>query len=108
MKSYIAVIFGIGLHVLLVAPAWADGADRGIADDGGKKRERITQYDPKAQCPVVRRGTAPVSALIEDGLAYLLDIPLAMVSPLTCPIVAPLMERLDSGPDRPSARCRKR
>ncbi|MBI5572843.1 MAG: hypothetical protein HY914_23065 [Desulfomonile tiedjei] len=108
MKSWIAVIVGLSLHLLIVTPAWAGGVEGGREGYGWKKGERITQYDPRVQCPVVRRSAAPISALIEDGLAYLLDIPLAMVSPITCPIAAYLLERLDSGPDRTYARCRKR
>ncbi|GEM_PF-1940019 len=32
---------------------------------------------------------------VEDGLALVLDIPLALLSPITCPIVTPIMDKLD-------------
>ncbi len=59
-----------------------------------------TVYNKKHQCVMVCQGERPALETLETGLAYLLDIPLAMISPITCPIVTPLLEKYDSGPDR--------
>lgn len=101
-------VIGLILYVFLVAPALAKGVNPGSGGNESRTATRITDYDPRLQCPVVCRGEAPLSAVLEDGLAYLLDIPLALLSPVTCPIVAPIMECLDSGPDRSYARPRTR
>jgi hypothetical protein len=37
----------------------------------------------------------PCLAALEDCLAYALDIPLAMLSPITCPIISPILDALD-------------
>jgi len=66
----------------------------------------VVTYNPTHKCVMVCRGAKPISAYLEDGLAYMLDIPLALLSPITCPIVSPLMERFDSGPNRTYARQR--
>ena len=59
-----------------------------------------TVYNKTHQCVVVCQGERPALETLETGLAYLLDIPLAMLSPITCPIVTPILEKYDSGPDR--------
>ena len=59
-----------------------------------------TIYNKKHQCVMVCPGERSALETLETGLAYLLDIPLALVSPIPCPVVAPLMEKYDSGPDR--------
>jgi hypothetical protein len=57
---------------------------------------RVTHYDTTNKCRVVCKGSKPFLEYVEDGLALALDVPLAILSPLTCPIVAPIMDRLDS------------
>lgn len=59
-----------------------------------------TVYNKTHQCVMVCQGERPALETLETGLAYLLDIPLAMLSPITCPIVTPILEKYDSGPDR--------
>lgn len=59
-----------------------------------------TVYNKTHQCVMVCQGDRPALETLETGLAYLLDIPLAMLSPITCPIVTPILEKYDSGPDR--------
>lgn len=59
-----------------------------------------TVYNKTHQCVMVCQGERPALETLETGLAYLLDIPLAMLSPITCPIVSPILEKYDSGPDR--------
>jgi hypothetical protein len=60
----------------------------------------VVNYNPKYKCVMVCRSEKPALEVLEDGLAYALDVPLALLSPITCPIVTPLMDRLDSDPDR--------
>lgn len=59
-----------------------------------------TVYNKTHQCVMVCQGERPALETLETGLAYLLDIPLAIISPITCPIVTPLLEKYDSGPER--------
>ncbi|MDD3471745.1 MAG: hypothetical protein PHS86_03090 [Syntrophaceae bacterium] len=59
-----------------------------------------TVYNKQYQCVMVCQGERPALETLETGLAYLLDIPLALISPITCPVVTPLLEKYDSGPDR--------
>lgn len=59
-----------------------------------------TVYNKTHECVMICSGERPPLETLETGLAYLLDIPLAMLSPITCPIVTPLLEKYDSGPDR--------
>ena len=59
-------------------------------------KTRVTYYDTTNKCRVVCKGSKPFLEYVEDGLALALDVPLAILSPLTCPIVAPIMDRLDS------------
>lgn len=60
----------------------------------------VVNYNPKYKCVMVCKGEKPALEVLEEGLAYALDLPLALLSPITCPIVTPLMDRLDSDPDR--------
>ncbi|MBI5250793.1 MAG: hypothetical protein HY912_14980 [Desulfomonile tiedjei] len=55
----------------------------------------ITVYNTKNKCQVVCKAPKPALAILEDGLAYLLDIPLAILSPITCPIVSPILDKID-------------
>lgn len=55
---------------------------------------------PGVKCRTVVGAPKPALDLIEDGLAYLLDIPLAIVSPITCPIVSPILDDLNAAQDR--------
>jgi len=65
--------------------------------DGGSDtvKRNVTMYDSKNKCQVICKAPKPALAVIEDGLAYLLDIPLAILSPITCPIVSPILDRVD-------------
>ncbi len=55
------------------------------------------------RCRVVQRGSAPISAVLEDAVAYALDIPLAMLSPLTS-LIEPCEEETDLRTKKVSAR----
>jgi hypothetical protein len=37
----------------------------------------------------------PVTEYIEDGVALVLDLPLALMSPILCPVVGPIMDAID-------------
>jgi hypothetical protein len=37
----------------------------------------------------------PVSEYIEDGVALVFDLPLALMSPILCPVVGPIMDAID-------------
>jgi hypothetical protein len=60
-----------------------------------KKGTKYTVYNSKEKCRMVCKAPKPFLAKVEDGLAYALDIPLAILSPFTCPVVAPAMEFFD-------------
>jgi hypothetical protein len=103
MKLRQVVPTAVALAALLISPAMSD-------DSGRAARASAVRADSgfSLTCRVVRKAPKPFLEAVEDGIAYILDIPLAMLSPLTCPIVAPIMERLDSGPDRQYDRCMPR
>ncbi len=65
-----------------------------LASDSSNVR-RVTYYNTKYKCQVVCKAPKPTLELIEDGLAYLLDIPLAILSPIACPIVSPVLDKID-------------
>lgn len=56
---------------------------------------RYTVYNAKEKCQVVCKGDRPVLEVIETGLAYALDLPLAILSPIACPIIRPVMDKID-------------
>ncbi|MEW6350041.1 MAG: hypothetical protein AB1646_13325 [Thermodesulfobacteriota bacterium] len=58
---------------------------------------------PRPVCKVKK----PCLAAIEDCLAYALDIPLAMLSPITCPIVSSIRDALDPVEDGNPGRARR-
>lgn len=84
----IRAIFATAFCVVLLSYAFANGA----STPSGRT---ITLYDTKNKCQVVCKAPKPALEIIEDGLAYLLDIPLAILSPITCPIVSPIVDRID-------------
>jgi hypothetical protein len=60
-----------------------------------KEPGRYTVYNAKDKCQVVCKGDRPILEVIEAGLAYALDLPLAILSPIACPIVRPVMDKID-------------
>lgn len=100
------VIVAVVLGIFFVVSAATAG---GTASRKGKTgRHAYGTYDPVHKCQVIRNGPTPILEALESGLAYALDIPLAMLSPITCPIIGPIMDRVDSDPDRTYSRSRKR
>ncbi|MFH0958604.1 MAG: hypothetical protein V1897_07855 [Pseudomonadota bacterium] len=65
-----------------------------------KPIKSVTQYNPEYKCVMICKAPKPALEILEDGLAYALDVPLALLSPITSPITASLLEKYDSGPDR--------
>jgi len=85
LKVVIAV-FVVGFFLTVATYANADAIS-------GKKTARTTVYNAKDKCQVICKAPKPVLEILEDCLAYALDIPLAMLSPITCPIVSAVSEK---------------
>jgi hypothetical protein len=99
MKTLKAVLLICCLGVLS-APANADTI-------AGQRGARVTVYDAKEKCQVICRGQKPVLEALEDGLAYVLDIPLAMLSTITSPIASCIPDEDDRGPGKRNRRSKK-
>ncbi len=67
---------------------------------GGPIKRLKVNYNDKYQCIMVCKGQRPALEALEDGLAYALDIPLALISPVTAPVVSSLLDKYDTNPDR--------
>jgi hypothetical protein len=88
-------------RILVVASICLCFAGPGYTAERIKKSgNRYTVYDTTEKCQVVCKAPKPFLACLEDGLAYLLDVPLAILSPITCPIVSPVLDRLDPVKER--------
>ncbi len=79
------------------------GADKAITGnpETGPANAPIEKTRPRSansSCRIVRGGEKPLSAMLEDCVAYALDIPLAMLTPFVCAIT-PIMDKLDYGCD---------
>ncbi len=79
MKAWIAFVV-----MLMSALAWTLPA---AGESPCERRSQSTRPVYKVKKPCL--------AAIEDLLAYALDIPLAMLSPITCPIVSTIRDALD-------------
>jgi hypothetical protein len=84
------IILAVTMITMLIAStAWANGRSYRI------KKHSITLS--KSYYPDTYR---PVGDYIEDGLAFVLDIPLALMSPILCPVMAPIMKAIDPAENR--------
>lgn len=72
----------------------------GAAAQPEPAKKQVVNYNAKYQCVMVCKGEKPALEVLEDGLAYALDIPLALLSPITTPVVYPILYKDHSGPDR--------
>ena len=99
MKDIMGAAVIAGLVFLVASSALADSASNVTA-----KARKVTVYNAKEKCQVVCKAPKPFLERVEDGLAYALDIPLAMLSPITCPIVSPLLDKIDPVEKRSYAR----
>ena len=75
-------------------------AASGAATEGDATKKLKVNYNHKYQCVMICKGQKPTMEALEDGLAYALDIPLALLSPVTAPVMDSLLDKFDSGPDR--------
>lgn len=90
--------------------SFSNGASKGTRAPGtGLTGERIiglgrvSTAAPKlksvdSSCRCVYKGQKPLAALLEDCVAYALDIPLAMLTPFVS-LLTPAMDKLDYGCD---------
>jgi hypothetical protein len=102
MKTPKVVLLISCLGVLLGATALANA--NGITS---QKAGRITVYDAKEQCRVVCRAPKPIVEVVEDCFAYVLDIPLAMLSPIVSPVASCIPDENDRGRGKRYRRWRK-
>ncbi len=72
----------------------------GAAAQPEPAKKPVVNYNEKYQCVMVCKGEKPALETLEDGLAYALDIPLALLSPITAPVMYPILDKYDSSPDR--------
>jgi len=95
--------------ILIAAPVYANGSSMSpISPAKPIGKMVVSSYDKTHKCRVVCKGSKPILEYVEAGLAYALDIPLAILSPITCPIVAPVLHRIDSDGDRMYSRRKAR
>jgi hypothetical protein len=102
MRIFTGILVPVVATVLLAGSAFANGSSLSAAK--GVRKAVVSSYDRVHKCRVVCKGSKPILEYVEDGLAYALDIPLAILSPITCPIVAPIMRKVDSDRDRTYSR----
>jgi hypothetical protein len=77
-----------------------------VAAPTGVSAEKFRLGSARSSCRIIRKGHKPLSAMLEDCVAYALDIPLAMMTPFVTAIT-PIMDRLDCGCDNHYYRARK-
>ena len=78
-----------------------------LADSAGSITRRghiVTRYNAKEKCQMICKAPTPFLERVENALAYTLDIPLAILSPITCPVVSPLLDKIDPVENRSYAR----
>jgi len=97
MSSVRTVVVCAAVILLLASPAFANGALDRVKPI---KTQAHSTYSAANKCQVVCKGSKPVLEYAADGLAYALDIPLAILSPITCPVFSPLIHAFDDYQDR--------
>lgn len=94
MKIMRVVGVALGITLFAISVVSANGARV-----SGPTTYRITIQKPSdyrdTPCIPVCEGRKPMLEYLEDGLALVLDVPLALLSPITCPIISPLMDRTE-------------
>jgi hypothetical protein len=115
-----AIGFALALCVVMFfisSNSFANGAIRkgrgaDIAIKGGSAAgpastpQKIRPRSARSSCRIVHKGQKPLSATLEDCVAYALDIPLAMMTPFVTAIT-PVMDKLDCGWDNHYSRALK-
>jgi hypothetical protein len=99
MKGIAAAVMIVGFMFFVASSVLAESTSGGTT-----KARTITVYNAKERCQVICKAPKPFLEIVEDGLAYALDLPLAMLSPITCPIVSPLLDKFDPVENRSYAR----
>ena len=79
----IILVFAL-LTTIIASTAWANGGS--YRGKGHSITLRNTYYPHTYK---------PVGEYIEDGIALVLDLPLALMSPILCPVVGPIMDAVD-------------
>lgn len=97
MKT-LTVFLSLTVFCLALTTGVQAAGTAGQVDKTGKVA--VANYNAKHKCVMVCKGQKPILETLEDGLAYALDLPLALLSPITCPIVTPLLDKFDSDADR--------
>jgi hypothetical protein len=110
MKALGMVLALLVLLFCISSESFSNGASKGTRATGtGLTGERIigpgavSAAAPKlksvdSSCRTVYKGEKPLAALLEDCVAYALDIPLAMLTPFVS-LLTPAMDKLDYGCD---------
>lgn len=60
-----------------------------------RAREGHVVYRAGERCLPICKPKKPYLQYVEDGVAALFDVPLALISPIACPIVSPIMDTID-------------
>ncbi len=111
MKNIGMVWIALFLILLLASSVAANGARHAVETPHRMTAPRSNATTYRIVAPPtaasVGRGCLPTCTVrkpvlesVEDGLALLLDVPLALLSPITCPILSPIMDRLDEPQNR--------
>ncbi|MFH0822566.1 MAG: hypothetical protein V2B18_07420 [Pseudomonadota bacterium] len=82
--KYVRIMFAVVLTAALVCPSFAASP-------------KAKPYDG---CVPICKGQKPFLEAVEDGLALLLDIPFALLSPICSQIVTPVLDKIDPIEDR--------
>lgn len=93
MKTLKGILVVTAVLALCASTVFANGVPYRSKSIG---KTLVTSYNKENKCRVVCKGSKPIMEYVADGLAYALDIPLAIISPFTCPVVSPIMDRLDA------------
>ncbi len=92
MKIIRPALVAAVLVALLIAPAFGNG----VAYEGAARQT----YTLKATDTPVCKVRKPYLEYVEDGLAAIFDVPFALLSPICCPVVTPVIDWLDREEDR--------
>jgi hypothetical protein len=95
MKILKEVLAAAALVVFVASLTFAGAVERSAGKSG-----RYTVYDSKNKCQVVCKGERSFLETLESALAYALDVPLAILSPIACPIIRPVMDKIDPVEER--------
>ena len=97
MSSVKTLVACAAVILWLASPAFANGASERVKPI---RAHTVSTYNAANKCQVICKGSKPVLEYVADGFAYALDIPLAILSPITCPVFSPLIHAFDDYPDR--------